>query len=287
MGDPDPTSDMATCWGAQLRGDVSQCTPDFLGGRAHVSPHACLQSLEDTSAHSMFLSARTPLQFKNKFCPQCRNSVFLVDVDRARTFDSSADASLLQNVKSPGFWKELPRQDGFFRIVHNTSYCPGPDLVIFQGCAPSDYGPCGHVPPEWVQDGKLVLRVAKGTLAAGLSSSLSQKRPRSQLTVDEASMPALPEFSDELAPVPVELAEPEQSDYVAGNAWADKPPGAPSLPLQAAPPSAHAPMESECAAPATAPPMLANAKESRHSPTSVVRAMYMEVCMQIQRELAR
>ena len=108
------------CWGAQLRGDPSFCTPGFTGGTAH---------------------------FKNKFCPACKAGSFEIPVSHIRALprswnpeSASLDLKLsLSNGHSVGFWKTLPDGEGRFRFVNNTLDCAGPQLVVFLELVESFY----------------------------------------------------------------------------------------------------------------------------------------------------
>jgi len=132
------------CWGAQLRGDASQCTPGFTGGTAH---------------------------FKNKFCPACKTGSFEIPVTHIRALPrswnpdaASLDLKLsLSNGHSVGFWKTLPDGEGRFRFVNNTLDCVGPQLVVFREL-PSPLLAWGVLPERWVDNGVVTLQVAKGTL---------------------------------------------------------------------------------------------------------------------------
>ena len=132
------------CWVAQLRGDNSKCTPGFSGGTAH---------------------------FKNKFCPACKAGTFEIPVTHIRalpgswnTDAASLDLKLsLSNGHSVGFWKILPDGEGRFRFVNNTLDCEGPQLVVFREL-PSPLLTWGELPERWVDNGKVILQVAKGTL---------------------------------------------------------------------------------------------------------------------------
>ena len=132
------------CWGAQLRGDPSFCTPGFSGGTAH---------------------------FKNKFCPACKAGSFEIHVSHIRALprswnpeSASLDLKLsLSNGHSVGFWKTLPDGEGRFRFVNNTLDCAGPQLVVFREL-PSPMLSWGHLPERWVENNIVTLQVAKGTL---------------------------------------------------------------------------------------------------------------------------
>jgi hypothetical protein len=142
MSPDDPL--LSACWGAQLRGDASMCTPGFTGGTAH---------------------------FKNKFCPACKTGTFGIPVTHIRalprswnTDQASMDLKLsLSNGHSVGFWKILPDGEGRFRFVNNTLDCEGPQLVVFREL-PSPMLTWGVLPERWVDNGKVTLQVAKGTL---------------------------------------------------------------------------------------------------------------------------
>ena len=134
----------AACWGAQLRGDASLCSPGFAGGTAH---------------------------FKNKFCPACKTGSFEIPVSHIRALPrswhpdaASLDLKLsLSNGHSVGFWKTLPDGDGRFRFVNNTLDCAGPQLVVFREM-PKPQLQWGVLPERWVENGFVTLQVAKGTL---------------------------------------------------------------------------------------------------------------------------
>ena len=145
VGAPAPVETLEhACWGAQLRGDGSQCTPGFCGGTAH---------------------------FKNKFCPACKTGSFEIPVAHLRALprswnpDTSAlDLKLsLSNGHSVGFWKTLPDGEGRFRFVNNTLDCAGPQLVVFREL-PSPMLTWAALPERWVENGIVTLQVAKGTL---------------------------------------------------------------------------------------------------------------------------
>lgn len=137
------------CWGAQLRGDASLCTPGFAGGTAH---------------------------FKNKFCQACKTGSFEIPVAHLRALprswnpDTSAlDLKLsLSNGHSVGFWKTLPDGEGRFRFVNNTLDCAGPQLVVFREL-PSPMLTWAALPERWVEQGVVTLQVAKGTLVPRVS----------------------------------------------------------------------------------------------------------------------
>lgn len=140
---------MPACWGAQLRGDVSHCTPGFTGGTAH---------------------------FKNKFCAACKTGTFEIQMSHIRAMprswyseDSTMDVKLsLSNGHSVGFWKVLPDGDGFFRFVNNTLDCDGPQLVVFRE-VPALSLAWGTIPDRWIDEDKVTLQVAKGTLVPRVS----------------------------------------------------------------------------------------------------------------------
>ena len=69
----------------------------------------------------------------------------------------------LSNGHSVGFWKILPDGEGRFRFVNNTLDCEGPQLVVFREL-PSPLLSWGVLPERWVDNGKVTLQVAKGTL---------------------------------------------------------------------------------------------------------------------------
>ena len=134
----------SACWGAQLRGIASRCTPGFTGGTAH---------------------------FKNKFCPACKTGTFEIPVSHIRALPrswnpdtASLDLKLsLSNGHSVGFWKTLPDGEGRFRFINNTLDCAGPQLVVFREL-PSPMLAWGVLPERWVENGTVTLQVAKGTL---------------------------------------------------------------------------------------------------------------------------
>jgi hypothetical protein len=99
------------CWGAQLQGDASRCTPGFTGGTAH---------------------------FKNKFCLACRTGEFQIPISRVCALppdflsehEKVEGKRLLSNGKRTGFWKIWPRGEGRFRFVNNTLECSGPQVRV-------------------------------------------------------------------------------------------------------------------------------------------------------------
>ena len=61
-----------------------------------------------------------------------------------------------------GFWKILPGGEGRFR-QNNTLDCEGRQLVVFREL-PSPLLHWGVLPERWIDNGKVILQVAKGTL---------------------------------------------------------------------------------------------------------------------------
>ena len=114
------------------------------------------------------LDSRAP---QNKFCPACKTGTFGIPVTHIRalprswnTDQASLDLKLsLSNGHSVGFWKILPDGEGRFRFVNNTLDCEGPQLVVFREL-PSPLLTWGVLPERWVDNGKVTLQVAKGTL---------------------------------------------------------------------------------------------------------------------------
>jgi len=132
------------CWGAQLRGDGSRCSPGFTGGTAH---------------------------FKNKFCLACKAGTFHIPAAQVRALpadwlhgsERQELKALLSNGKNVGFWKTLPDGEYRIRLVNNTLGCTGPQLVVFQRGAPPPLD-WGEMPDRWNHNGIVTLHVGKGTL---------------------------------------------------------------------------------------------------------------------------
>ena len=137
--------DSPVCWGAQLRGDASRCSPEFVGGTAH---------------------------FKNKFCPACKVSRFEIPTTQVRALPrsfnpdaQSLDLKLtLSNAHGVGFWKTLPDGEGRFRFVNNTLDCAGPQLVVFRELPAQMHTWGTALPDKWIENGVVRLQVGKGTL---------------------------------------------------------------------------------------------------------------------------
>lgn len=150
MAPPPPDLTITRCWGAELKGDASQCFPGFQCGKVH---------------------------FKNKFCASCRSGI---DVPAMRIRPLSPELQIaFANSQSEGFWKTGPPHlgGGMLRIVNNTAACTGPWLAIYRGEPPPLAW--GELPPKWVQHGYVRLCVAKGTLVPDLElrgKSLMRKR---------------------------------------------------------------------------------------------------------------
>lgn len=150
LAPPPPDLTITRCWGAELKGDASQCFPGFQCGKVH---------------------------FKNKFCASCRSGI---DVPAIRIRPLSPELQIaFANSQSEGFWKTGPPHlgGGMLRIVNNTAACTGPWLAIYRGEPPPLAW--GELPPKWVQHGYVRLCVAKGTLVPDLElrgKSLMRKR---------------------------------------------------------------------------------------------------------------
>ena len=131
-----PKATAECCWGAQLLGNSSQCTPGFTGGTGH---------------------------FKWKFCPQCRKGIS-VPAAKIRALTPELHQELVNYVRM-GFWNSSPPQlglSGEYRIVNNTMDCAGPRLAVFKG-EPFDL-PWAPLPPLADENGMVDLYVARGTL---------------------------------------------------------------------------------------------------------------------------
>ena len=151
------------CWGAQLTGSSANCTAGFTVGHAH---------------------------FKNKFCAACRQKIEL-PVARLRALTPELGAAFSLTYKTTaGFWKEAPPAcgGGLMRIVNHTMTCQGPWVIICKDTpAPLAWA---ELPQEWVGDGCITFRVAKGTLvphqALDKAALRSRKRSRASESCEEA-----------------------------------------------------------------------------------------------------
>lgn len=158
------------CWGAELTGDSSRCTPGFEPGHAH---------------------------FKNKFCAACRNCVE-VPAERVRALTPELQPMLTNNLRA-GFWKSASQLigGGLVRVVNNTNACEGPYLAVYREPPPPlNKFEWGELPAEWVSNGYVQLCVAKGTLVppASLwhpaSGNTRPKRQRRNVAVADAGAAA-------------------------------------------------------------------------------------------------
>jgi len=152
------------CWGSQLPGGFASCSSSFLGGKRH---------------------------FKNKFCFQCRQGLFVpVEYVRALT---PALRDAVHNRPSEGFWNEMNGApfDGLVRIINNTAGCSGPWLVVYKEKHPPSHVEWGEIPSTWVDEhGIVALIVAKGTLVP-LKELTSWRPPKSGVLSLEGSPPQL------------------------------------------------------------------------------------------------
>ena len=105
----DEVPEIATCWGAQLKGSCANCTPNFLPGKLH---------------------------FKNKFCDTCKDGI-LIPVAQVRVVSNEL-AACFANKRSEGFWNIAPRSmgGGKYRILNNTAGSIGPRLALFRDQPP-------------------------------------------------------------------------------------------------------------------------------------------------------
>ena len=123
------------CWGGVITGKLSNCTPGFKPGTAHM---------------------------KNKFCDQCRAG-FTIPAERVRAL-LPEDKDRFDNASASGVWKRSIGVAARYRLINQTLHCRGPKLLIFEGPAPTDHL-WGELPATWVWPGGLVrLRTAYGTL---------------------------------------------------------------------------------------------------------------------------
>ena len=107
----------------------------------------------------------TQYHFKNKFCPACRELVY-VSASRTRALTETLKASFaVINKTSSGFWKTAPAElgSGEFRLLNQTLECKGPWLVVFRA-PPPDGISWGELPADWIIDNVLPMTVARGTL---------------------------------------------------------------------------------------------------------------------------
>jgi len=94
-----------------------------------------------------------------------------------------------KNDRTTGFWTELGSGSGGvgFRVINNTADCLGPALILFSGPTPENDWP--SLPAQWVDDGMVTLKCAKGTLVPvgtlAIPGRGTWKRPR--LESDAAS----------------------------------------------------------------------------------------------------
>mmetsp|Transcript_60847 Transcript_60847/g.166789 ORF Transcript_60847/g.166789 Transcript_60847/m.166789 type:complete len:706 (+) Transcript_60847:52-2169(+) len=141
-GDEDASSEaqdsgtsLPICWGAQLMGNATQCTPEFEGGSNH---------------------------FKNKFCQTCIRGIGL-PVSRIRALSPEIELEFT-NKKSAGFWKSAPigHTKAEYRILNNTLDCVGPKLVVFRRTPPNKLWPA--MPADWIVDDEVPMHVARGTM---------------------------------------------------------------------------------------------------------------------------
>lgn len=180
-----PLDNSSRCWGAELTGDSSRCTPGFLLGHAH---------------------------FKNKFCAACRQSI-LVPVERVRALTSELQP-MFSNTLRAGFWKTASPfiGGGLVRVVNNTHACEGPYLALYKEPPPEHAW--GELPAGWVVDGQVQLTVAKGTLvpvAALWHPASGDRRPKRQrrgkVSSEDGGSPSSVEGPDVVASVLQGLTE--------------------------------------------------------------------------------
>ena len=130
----------ADCWGAQLTGRTSKCSPGFVLGKGH---------------------------FKNKFCHACRMNGLAVPAARVRTVLSNCN---LRNELRPGFWSGPSLKQnvvGSFRLINQTADCIGSPLLLTsdESAYPATSTYLDVVPSDIVDANNYVnLIVSKGTL---------------------------------------------------------------------------------------------------------------------------
>ena len=96
---------------------------------------------------------------------------------RALTSELGAALSVT-SVMCPGFWKPapFPDQTSRIRIINNTLECFGPWLVCYENDPPAGLE-WAELPSEWVCDGRVELRVGKGTLIPRFKPRRKRKAP--------------------------------------------------------------------------------------------------------------
>jgi hypothetical protein len=169
----------ATCLGALLNGGMS-CSPHFVPGKVHFQNNEVLTltltlALTLTLTLILILTLWDPnsnkVHFQNKFCGNCRSTVFLVPLARVRAVGAeqashhalhrtivhciwmvyyivhlnewpivhtSEQAECFVNNRRNGFWNQATASmgGGQYRIINNARDCFGPRLALFRNQPP-------------------------------------------------------------------------------------------------------------------------------------------------------
>lgn len=128
------------CWGAQLTGNLGNCTPGYQRGSKHQ---------------------------KNKFCSSCRRCLSF-PVERVCALRPELHGEFVNSWGS-GVWAQSQGKYGSmkFRVLNHTNTCHGPRVLLFQKQpAPGLIDVLGGpLPDTWVQTrGVVDMFVSKGTL---------------------------------------------------------------------------------------------------------------------------
>ena len=143
--DPAPSQ----CWGGELSGDATHCTPGFVPGSNHL---------------------------KSKWCAHCTQFGIVVAASRVRAIGTELHGTLT-NGRGSGMYMHLPVQPADaaqparapprYRLINQTKDCRGPRMVVFENPTPPPeledlWSP---MPPGVVRDGERVhLKLGQGTI---------------------------------------------------------------------------------------------------------------------------
>ena len=217
--DPAPSQ----CWGGELSGDATHCTPGFVPGSNHL---------------------------KSKWCAHCTQFGIVVAASRVRAIGTELHGTIT-NGRGSGMYMHLPVQPADaaqparapprYRLINQTKDCRGPRMVVFENPTPPPeledlWSP---MPPGVVRDGERVhLKLGQGTIIPVLPPGATLGGPSREGSTSRSSPAPAP------AATAVAVAATAATSALPRAPPAALAPGAQpgALPSAPAPPGAHPPL---------------------------------------------